>query len=122
MPTLPTGLHAQQERQECLSLTARTRLGVDSPQADGEGNPLDGQHIGSDAWPDLVPFRMSHDVIEAAAHEMVHALSHLRQGPEIALAVLHPLKVGNRHPAGVRQNIGDYKDPLLLQYLVGSKG
>ena len=70
MPVLP-------ENRARFNPRSRTRLGVDSPQADGEGNPFDGQHIGSDAWPDLVPFRMSHDVIEAEAQELVHALSHL---------------------------------------------
>ena len=41
--------------------------------------------------------------------------------PEEALAVLHPLEVGNRHAAGVGQDIGNHEDILFRQNLVGQR-
>ena len=42
--------------------------------------------------------------------------------PEVALAVLHPLKVAGGYAAGVGQNVGHDEDALLGQDLVGHGG
>ena len=40
------------------------------------------------------------------------------QGPEVALAILHPFEIRDRHAPCVSQNIGDHEDAFFLQNLV----
>src|SRR5207247_7200060 len=42
--------------------------------------------------------------------------------PEVAAAVLHPFEVAHRHAAGVRKDVGNDEDALLLEDLVGGGG
>ena len=53
----------------------------------------------------------SHHLLEAAIHDLFC--------PEVAHAVLHPLEVGDRHAAGVGEDVGHDEDAFRLENLVG---
>ena len=69
----------------------------------------------------LVLFGIADDGVEAFDHDFLQALVDQLLVPEEALAVLHPLEVGDGDAAGVGQDIGDHEDFLLGENLVGER-
>ena len=66
-------------------------------------------------------FRRSGHGVEAAHHDLFQPRIHQLFVPEEALPVLHPFEVGDRHAAGIGQNIRNHEDFLLRQNLVGDR-
>ena len=58
-----------------------------------------------------------HDV-ERLDHLRLEPLVHFLLGPEVAVAVLHPLEVRHGDAAGVGQDVGHHEHAALVQDLV----
>src|SRR5208283_3886395 len=67
-------------------------------------------------------FGVADDVFERRLHDGVQLLVHHRLFPEVALAVLHPLKIRSGHAARVGQNVGDDEDAFIGEDVVGGGG
>src|SRR5687767_14883287 len=57
-------------------------------------------------------------VVETCDHLVLQSLVHNILSPEITHAVLDPLKIRNRYPAGVGQNVWNNEDSLIVKDLV----
>src|SRR5579885_348965 len=88
-------------------------LGVDPPQLDRVDHPVQGHHVGRDAVVHVVGFGVVDHSIEGFDHNLLQPLVDRVLIPEEALAVLHPLEIGDRDAAGIGQNIGNDEDTLL---------
>ena len=78
------------------------------------------EHVRGDAEGDVVLFGHRGHVAERLAHDVLEPLVDLLLAPEEPGAVLHPLEVGHRDAAGVREDVGHDEDPLLVEDLVGA--
>src|SRR5581483_5457698 len=80
------------------------------------------QHVSRDAVVHVVGLGVAHHVLEGRAHDVLQLLVYHRLLPEVALPVLDPLEVAGGHAPGIGQNVGNNKDALLRQDLVGGSG
>ena len=69
----------------------------------------------------MVPGHLE-DFVKAADHNLSQLAIDVFLAPEKLLDILHPFEIGDRYAASIRQNIGDYKDPIALQDFVGLGG
>src|SRR5438309_2642197 len=83
----------------------RSYLRVDTAQLDGVSYARNSQHICGDAVVDAVRVREMDDVFKGLAQDELKLLIHGGLFPEIALAVLHPLKIRRGDAAGVGKNV-----------------
>ena len=97
-------------------------LRVDAALLDGEGDAVDGEHVGGDAVVDVVGLGVADHVVEAVAQDGFELLVDDGFFPEVALAVLHPLEVAGGDAAGVGQDVGHDEDALFGEDLVGDGG
>ncbi len=51
----------------------------------------------------------------ASTHHRLEPVVHFGFGPEVAVAILHPLEIRRRDTAGVGENVGDHEDAPLVQ-------
>src|SRR5450755_3397874 len=86
----------------------------------GESHPVDGQHIGGNAIVDRVRLSVANHIAEAFRQDALQLLVDHSFLPEIALAILHPFKVGGRDTTGIGQNVRNDEDLLVRQDLVGN--
>src|SRR5688572_15747089 len=64
--------------------------------------------------------RITTKIIEARNHRVAQPLVDNIFAPEIAHAVLHPLKIRNGYSSGVSQDVRDHKDTLPIKYLISA--
>src|SRR5260370_37507608 len=69
-------------------------LGVDAAEFDGEGYAVQGQHVGGDPIVGVVGAGVFDDGVETFVHDLLQALIDHLLVPEEALAILHPIEVG----------------------------
>src|SRR5262249_22529388 len=90
------------------------RLRVDSAHLQGTRHAVDCQHVGRDAVVHVVRFRITHNLVESTLHDVEQALVHFLFAQKEALAVLYPLEVADRPPAGIAQDIRHGEHALTL--------
>src|SRR5262245_49904703 len=93
--------------------------GEDAAAALRFGHALDAAHQRRGAEIDALRARHGPDVLRRALHQADQAVVHLLLAPEELLEALHPLEVGDRHAAGVREDVGHDGDAALAQDRVG---
>src|SRR5580700_10196101 len=74
-------------------------LRINPALTDGVGHAINRQHIGRDAIVYQVGLGKSDNIPEGLYHDRFQLFVDHRFLPEIALAVLHPLKIGGGHAA-----------------------
>src|SRR6185295_4993903 len=99
-----------------------TASGIHPTQPMHRRHAIDGDDVGGDAGVHLVLLRSGRDLVEGADHDALEAPVHGVLVPEVAAAVLDPLEIAHGHAAGVRQNVGNDENALLLENLVGGGG
>src|ERR1043166_3831925 len=83
------------------------------------GHPVDCQHVGCRPGVDRVRVGVPAQIIETCNHGVLESLVHHIFPPKIPHSVLHPLKIGDRDPTGVRQDVRNYEDAFLIENFVG---
>ena len=86
------------------------------------GHSVYRQHVSRGPGVDRVGVRITAQIVETGDHRFLQPLVNYILAPEIAHSVLHPFKIGNCYAAGVRQNVGNHKNSLLMQDLVRRGG
>src|ERR1700761_7965871 len=104
------------------SVAAVICSGVDSALLDRESHAVYSKHVGGDAIVHVVRFGIPDHIVKALGENAVKLLVDDGFLPEVALSILHPLKVGSSNPAGIGQDVGNDKDTLLRQHLIGDSG
>src|ERR1051325_11384294 len=94
--------------------------GIHPTQPVHRRHTIDRNDVGGDAGIHLELLRGGSDLVEGPHHDALEPPVHRVLVPEVAAAVLHPLEVAHGHTAGVRENVGNDKNALLLENLVGS--
>src|SRR5438128_2715398 len=85
-------------------------------------NAVDGQHVSRRAGINRVRVGIAAKVVEAGHHRILKPFVHNVFAPEVAHAILDPFEIRDRYAAGVREDIRDYKDSLLIKDFVGRRG
>ena len=94
------------------------RSRIDASHARVIGHSVYRQHVRRGPRIDGVRVGITTQIVEARDHLVLQSLVDHILPPEIAHAVLDPLKIRDRHPAGVRQNVRNDENSLLVQDLV----
>ena len=97
-------------------------LCINSALLDGVGHSINRQHIGRNAVVNVMGLRVVHHIVKRGYHDALKLLIYQCFFPEVALAVLHPLKVGSGYATRVRQDVGNHEDAFVSQHLIGSGG
>ena len=98
----------------------RTASGEDAAAALGFGVTLDAAHQRRRAQVDAFALRDARAPRgRRAASALIRRVVHLLLGPEELLEALHPLEVGDRHAAGVGEDVGHDEDAALVEDRVG---
>src|SRR5205814_951969 len=95
------------------------KLGINTAELEGPGDPVNGQHIGGNAVVDFVQFRKAHHFIERVFHDVEKALVHFAFAPEKPLAVLDPFEIADGNASGVAENVRHGEDPFGVDNRVG---
>src|SRR6266849_7405151 len=109
-----SGRSGKETNTSCLQ-----KLGINTAELEGAGDPVDGQHIGRNAIVNLVNAGKAHYFIEGIIHHVEEALIHLALPPEETLTVLHPFEIADGDAAGVAKNIRHGEDALGIDNRVG---
>src|SRR5713226_9269138 len=86
------------------------------------GDAVNGQHIGRSPRVHGMRVGIAAEVVKAGHHRVLKPFVDYALSPEITHSVLHPFEVRNSHAAGIRKDVGDYEDSLLVQNLVRRRG
>ena len=97
----------------------RNYLRVDSTQLDSMRYPRNGQHVSRDPVVDAVRVREMHHVLKGLTQNELKLLIDGGFLPEIALAVLHPFKIGRGNAAGVGKNVWNDEDFFVGKDFIG---
>src|SRR6266849_10386491 len=95
-----SGRSGKETNTSCLQ-----KLGINTAELEGAGDPVDGQHIGRNAVVDLVYARKAHHFVEGIIHHVDEALIHLALPPEETLTVLHPFEIADGYATSGAKNI-----------------
>src|SRR5262249_18987177 len=85
-------------------------------------DPLDPADQRGAAHRDAPVARGGEHLVEGALDQRDQAVVHVLLGPEEVLEALHPLEVGDRDAAGVREDVGHHEDAARAQHLVALDG
>src|SRR5713101_4434529 len=102
-----------------INTSCLQKLGINTAEFKGAGDPVDGQHIGRNPVVDLVDTRKAHHFIEGIIHHVEKALIHFALPPKEALAVLDPFEIADGDAAGVAENVWHGEDALSVDNGVG---
>src|SRR6266851_7014948 len=114
--------HTRGRSEEETNTSCLQKLGINTAELEGAGDPVDGQHIGRNAVVDLVDTRKAHHFIEGIIHHVEEALIYLALPPAETLTVLHPFEIADGYAAGVAKNIRHGEDALGIDNRVGLPG
>ena len=98
------------------------RSRVDATHARIIGHTVYRQHVCCGPCVHGVSVCITTQIVETRDHFVLQSLVNYVLSPEVAHTVLNPLKIRNRHTAGVGQNVGNYKDALLMEDFVSRRG
>src|SRR3989449_7970565 len=84
-------------------------------------HPIDRDDVRGDAGVHLVLLRGGRDFVERTHHDALEAPVDGVLAPEVTAAVLYPLEVAHGPAAGVRENVRNDENALLLENLVGRR-
>jgi hypothetical protein len=103
------------------SADSRSGLGEDSAFPVGALHPLERHEIGRGArvLPEVEALAGLFRGVVCGGHQPTQLAIDLFEFPALIFLVLHPLEVGDDHPAPVAQNVRDDVDPFFAQHLVG---
>src|SRR5260370_18405479 len=114
--------HTRGRSEEETNTSCLQKLGINTAELEGAGDPVDCQHIGRDAVVDFVNTRKAYHFIEGIIHDVKEALVHLALPPEEALTVLDPFKITDGDAAGVAENVRHGENALGIDNRVGLPG
>ena len=109
-------------REPPISRGLRPRLRVEAAHRGGVGDALDGQQVGRRAHVHAFAEAHRQDVLERLDHDPLELVVDLGLVPEVAVEVLDPLEVADRHAAGVAQDVGDLEDAPLPNRIASASG
>src|SRR5260370_20752222 len=109
-----SGRSGKETNTSCLQ-----KLGINTAELEGAGDPVDAQHIGGNAVVDLVQARKGHHLIEGIVDYVVEALVHFALPPEETLAVLHPFEIADGDATRIAENVRHGEDALGVDNRVG---
>src|SRR5450631_819099 len=96
--------------------------GVDTPLLDGGSDAINRQHVGGDAVVHIVRLGIADDIVEAGCQDVLQLLVDGGFFPEVALSILHPLKVGGSNAASVGEYVRNDEDFLVSQDFICHSG
>src|SRR6266436_7296656 len=111
--------HKSSRSEEEINTTRLQKLGINTAELEGAGDPVDGQHVSGDAVVHLVHTREAHYFIEGIIHDVKEALVHFAFPPEEALAVLDPFEIADGYSPGVAENVRHGEDALGIDNRIG---
>src|SRR6266702_2645813 len=111
---LSNGRSGKETNTSCLQ-----KLGINTAELEGAGDPVNGEHISSNAVVDFMYAGKAHHFIESIVHHVEKALVHFALAPEEALAILDPFEVTNGDAAGIAENVRHSEDALGIDNRVG---
>src|SRR6185436_11615935 len=82
------------------------------------GHPVYSQHVGRGASVNRMRIGITAKIIKAGNHCFLKSLIDYVFPPKVSHPVLNPFKVRDSDASGVRENVRDHEDPLLMQYLI----
>ena len=88
----------------------------------GIGDPRHGQQVGGGPHVARLALGDGQGLVEGLDHDDPQLVVDHRLGPVVAVEVLDPFEVADRHAAGVAQDVGDHEDAVAGQDLVGLRG
>src|SRR5713226_9903252 len=114
--------HTRGRSEEETNTSCLQKLGINTAELEGAGDPVDGQHVSGNAVVHLVHTREAHHFIEGIIHDVKEALINFALPPEEALAVLDPFEIADGYSAGVAKNVRHGEDALGINDRVGLPG
>src|ERR1700674_1290697 len=111
--------HKSGRSEEEINTTCLQKLGINTAELEGAGDPVDGQHVGRNAVVHFVNSRKTDHFIEGIVHHVEEAFVHFALPPEEALAVLNPFEITDGNAAGVAKNVRHREDALGIDNRVG---
>src|SRR5260370_22316765 len=111
--------HKSGRSEEEINTTCLQKLGINTAELEGAGDPVDGQHVGRNAVIHFVHSSKTHHFIEGVVHHVEEAFVHFALPPEEALAVLNPLEIADGDAAGVAKNVRHGEDAFAIDNRVG---
>src|SRR5437762_12595280 len=87
--------HKSGRSEEEINTTCLQKLGINTAELEGAGDPVDGQHVGRNAVIHFVNSSKTHHFIEGIVHHVEEALVHFALPPEEALAILDPFEIAD---------------------------
>src|SRR5450432_744521 len=105
-------MQRRKERVRPVPMKAKQKSGVDAPQFQSGGHPVNGQHVGGNAVIHMMGFGVAYHFIKCSIHYVIKSFVHFTLAPEKALAILDPFEVADRYSASVAENIRHGEDAL----------
>ena len=93
-------------------------LRVDAALLRRVGNAIDRQHVCRNTIVHTVRLGVANNIDEALDHDAVEAIVNLLLGPEIAHAILHPLKIAGGNATRVRKDVRHHEDAVPFEDFV----
>src|ERR1700685_1656413 len=93
-------------------------LGVNSAELQRPGHPVNRDNISRDAVVHPMRFGVPYHLFEALVHNILQSFVHFAFPPEAPLPVLYPLKLTDRHPPGVPQDVRNDENAFILDDFV----
>src|SRR6266576_5278386 len=104
--------HKSSRSEEEINTTRLQKLGINTAELEGAGDPVDGQHVGGNAVIHFVNSRKTRHFIEGIVHHVEEALVHFALPPEETLTILDPFEIADGDAASVAQDVRHGEDAL----------
>src|SRR4030095_2876146 len=91
---------------------------IETSHAGVIGHAVYRQHVCCGPSVDRVSVSVTAQIIEAGNHLVLQSLVDYILAPEVAHAILNPLKIGHRYSTCIGQDVGDNEDALLMKDLI----
>src|ERR1700731_3555709 len=111
--------HKSGRSEEEINTTCLQKLGINTAELEGAGDPGDGQHVGRNGFIPCVYSRKTHHFLKSVVHHVEEALVHFALPPKEALTVLNPLEIADGDAARVAENVRHGEDALGIDNRVG---
>src|SRR4030088_1475310 len=93
--------HKSGRSEEETNTSCLQKLGINTAELEGAGDPVDCQHVGGHAVVYFVDTNTTYDLIEVIVQDVEKALVHFAPPPEKALTILDPFEIADGNAAGI---------------------